>query len=90
MHKYEELFPDELDVEIKEKTSKLLVVHGVSTIAGIGAEIVRQIVEEAFDYLDGAPRVLGGRSIPMLYVPALEKACIPQKEDIIKFIKEIV
>ena len=59
-------------------------------IAGIGAEIVRQVVEKAFDYLDGAPRVLGGKSIPMPFAPALEKACTPQKEDIIKAVREMV
>ena len=77
-------------LESVKKTSKLLVIHEAPTIAGVGAEIVRQVVEGAFDYLDGAPRVLGGRSIPMPYAPALEKACIPQKEDIVKFIKEMI
>lgn len=86
------LVPLDIDTILKsvKKTSKLLVVHEAPTIAGVGAEIVRQVVENAFDYLDGAPRVLGGRSIPMPYAPILEKACTPQKEDIVKLIKEMM
>ncbi len=86
------LVPLDIDtiLESVKKTSRLLVVHEAPTIAGVGAEIVRQVVEKAFDYLDGAPRVLGGKSIPMPFAPTLEKACTPQKEDIIKFVKEMV
>ena len=73
-----------------EKTGRLLVVHEACTRAGIGAEIVREIVEKAFDYLDAPPKVLGGLNIPMPYTPPLEKAVTPQEEDIIKAVREMV
>ena len=66
------------------KTGRLLVVHEAPARCGMGAEIVRRVIENSFDYLDAPPRVLGGVSIPAPFSPALEKACFPQKEDIIE------
>lgn len=66
------------------KTGRLLVVHEAPARCGTGAEIVRKVVENSFDYLDAPPRVLGGASIPTPFSPALEKACFPQKDDIVK------
>jgi len=86
------LVPLDIEAILKsvEKTGRLLVVHEACTRAGIGAEIVREIVEKAFDYLDAPPKVLGGLNIPMPYTPPLEKAVTPQKEDIIKAVREMV
>jgi len=40
--------------------------------------------------LDAPPKVLGGANTPIPFSPCLEDACIPQKEDIIKTVKEMV
>ncbi len=77
-------------IESVKKTGKLLVIHEACTRGGIGAEIVRQVVEQAFDRLDAPPKVLGGQSIPMPYAPTLEKAVTPQMEDILKAIRDMV
>lgn len=86
------LVPFDIDkiLESVKKTKKILIVHEAVTKGGFGAEIVRQVIEKGFDYLDAPPRVLGGLSVPMPYSPCLEDACIPQKEDIIKAIREMV
>jgi acetoin:2,6-dichlorophenolindophenol oxidoreductase subunit beta len=65
------------------KTGRLLVVHEANTQFGIGAEIVRRVVEEAFDRLKCAPVVLGGAAVPMPFARVLENACVPQEQDII-------
>ena len=65
------------------KTGRLLVVHEANTRFGIGAEIVRQVVEQAFDQLTCAPVVLGGAGVPMPFTRVLENACMPQEQDII-------
>ena len=65
------------------KTGRLLVVHEANTRFGIGAEIVRQVVERAFDQLTCAPVVLGGAGVPMPFTRVLENACMPQEQDII-------
>lgn len=72
-----------------KKTGRLLVTHEAPVRNGFGAEIVRRVVAEAFDYLDAPPRVLGGLNTPIPFSPPLEDVCIPQVEDIIAIIKEI-
>ncbi len=66
------------------KTHRLLCVYeGVKTL-GIGAEVSASVVEsEAFDFLDAPIVRLGGAESPIPYNPELEKAAVPQKENII-------
>ncbi|MCK4982033.1 MAG: alpha-ketoacid dehydrogenase subunit beta [Victivallaceae bacterium] len=64
------------------KTGKLLVVQEATSECGIGAEIVRQVVEKGFDYLDCPPVVLGGKNIPTPFSAPLEDHVLPQVEDI--------
>ena len=73
-----------------KKTGRLLVVHDAPVRNGFGAEIVRRVVAEAFDYLDAPPQVLGGLNTPIPFSPPLEDVCIPQVKDIIDKIKEII
>lgn len=70
-------------VQSVRKTGRLLVVQEAPTFGGFGSEIVRQVTEQAFDALKAAPRVLGAKSLPMPFSPQLEKAIIPQDEDIL-------
>ncbi len=67
-----------------KKTSRLISVYeGVKTL-GIGSEISALIAEsEAFDYLDAPIIRLGGADAPIPYNPMLEKAAVPQTQDII-------
>ncbi len=67
-----------------KKTSRLLCVYeGVKTL-GIGAEISAAIAEsDAFDYLDAPILRLGGSESPIPYSPVLERAAVPQVEDIV-------
>ena len=67
-----------------KKTGRLLAVYeGVKTL-GIGAEISAIVAEsEAFDYLDAPIMRLGGVEAPIPYSPVLEKAAVPQIEDIV-------
>ncbi len=67
-----------------KKTGKLLTVYeGVKTL-GVGAEVSAMIAEsDAFDYLDAPILRLGGAEAPIPYSPVLEKAAVPQVEDIV-------
>jgi pyruvate dehydrogenase E1 component beta subunit len=67
-----------------KKTGKLLAVYeGVKTL-GVGAEISAIVAEsEAFDYLDAPIMRLGGAEAPIPYSPVLERAAVPQTEDIV-------
>ena len=83
-----------LDVEAilasVEKTGRLLVVHESPTRCGIGAEIVRRVVEEGFDSLEMPPKVLGGADLPIPFSQTLEPVCLPQEETIAKAIGALV
>ena len=72
------------------KTGRLVVVHESPTRAGVGAEIVRVVVDRAFDWLDAPPQVLGGSDIPLPFSPGLERACLPQQEDIERVVTDVV
>ena len=71
------------------KTGRLLVVHEAPTCCGVGAEIVRRVVAEAFHYLDAPPQVLGGADLPMPFSPPLEKACLPQEATIVSAVRKL-
>ena len=73
------------------KTHRLLVVYeGVKTM-GIGAEIAAQVAEsDAFDFLDAPIARLGGADTPIPYNPQLEKAAVPQEDDIVAAARRLV
>ena len=73
------------------KTHRLLIVYeGVKTM-GIGAEIAAQVVEsDAFDFLDAPIVRLGGADAPIPYNPVLEKAAVPQENDIVAAARRLV
>jgi len=70
--------------ESVRKTHRLLVVYeGVKTM-GIGAEIAARIAESDVFHALRAPIVrLGGADAPIPYNPVLEKAAVPQEDDIV-------
>ncbi len=74
-----------------KKTGRVLVVHEACKTGGFGGEIVSRIVEsEAFYYLDAPVRRLGGADLPIPYNPKLERMVVPQEEDIVAAVREIV
>lgn len=67
-----------------KKTSRVLVVYEAVKRGGYGAEIASMIAEsDVFDYLDAPIRRLGGLATPIPYNPTLEKAAVPQVDDIV-------
>ncbi len=64
------------------KTGKVMIVQDAPVECGIGAEIVRRIVAEGFDYLDCPPLVIGGKDIPTPFSPSLEDYILPSPEAI--------
>lgn len=72
-------------VESVTKTTRLLCVHESVKTLGIGAEISAAIAESsAFDRLDAPIMRLGGADCPIPYAPGLERAAVPQTQDIVK------
>jgi acetoin:2,6-dichlorophenolindophenol oxidoreductase subunit beta len=66
------------------KTGRVLITHEAPVTGGFGGELAAVIASsEAFDYLDAPIRRLGGRDIPIPYNRTLERAAVPQVEDIV-------
>lgn len=73
------------------KTGRLLVTHEAPGPVGVGAEVAAGVVEsDAFDYLVAPIRRVCGKDIPMPYAKALERATIPQVEDLADAAKELM
>lgn len=78
------IYPFDYETVIKSisKTHRLIVSHESTRRSGIGAEIVSQVVERAFEELDQKPVIVAGLNIPMPYNLTLEKMVIPNEEKI--------
>src|SRR6516162_9781560 len=64
------------------KTGRLLIVDEAFAPFGLGAEVAARVVEAGFDDLDAPIRRLHGAFSPTPYSPTLEKAVVPQADDI--------
>ncbi|NUQ66565.1 MAG: alpha-ketoacid dehydrogenase subunit beta [Pirellulales bacterium] len=86
------LRPFDLDTILASlgKTGRLLVVHESPTCCGAGAEIVRQVTDRGFDLLKQAPKVLGGRDLPIPFAKSLENAVVPQVVDIVAALRALI
>src|SRR6187401_740888 len=72
-----------------QRCSKVLVLHEDTRTGGFGAEIAATIAEEAFEHLDGPVMRLAAPDTPVPFSPPLEKAYIPQVEDVVKGLREL-
>jgi pyruvate/2-oxoglutarate/acetoin dehydrogenase E1 component len=72
------------------KTNRAVIVHEGCRRNGIGAEIACCIQEEAFDYLDAPIERVGALNVPIPYTETLERAVIPDEEDIIIAVKKLL
>ena len=73
-----------------QKTGRAVVAHEAVTFCGVGAEIAAQISEEGFDYLDAPVKRVGAPFSPVPFNPAMEKAWLPGKPEIIAAIESVV
>ena len=73
-----------------KKTEHVLIVQEAVRRGGVGSDISSIIQEEAFDYLDSPVKILGGLNTPCPFNLNLEKAVIPQVDDIVRAAKEVL
>jgi 2-oxoisovalerate dehydrogenase E1 component beta subunit len=71
------------------KTSKVLVLHEDTRTGGFGAEIAATIAEDAFEDLDAPVKRIAAPDTPVPFSPVLEKAFIPQVDDVVRGLKEL-
>ena len=71
------------------KTSKVLVLHEDTRSGGFGGEIAATIAEEAFEDLDAPVKRIAAPDTPVPFSPVLEKAFIPQVDDVVAGLREL-
>jgi acetoin:2,6-dichlorophenolindophenol oxidoreductase subunit beta len=65
------------------KTGRVLIVQEAVRRGGVASDIASVLQEEAFSSLRAPIRLLAGRNTPIPFSPDLERACVPQVEDIV-------
>jgi len=77
-------------LESFKKTNRAVMVEEGWKSYGVGSEIVARIYEEAFDYLDAPVKRVAQKEVPLPYNRTLEQAALPQVEDVIAAVKEVM
>jgi 2-oxoisovalerate dehydrogenase E1 component len=69
-------------LESVHKTSRLLIAHEAVVPFGIGAEVAAVVARDAFWDLDAPIERVGAAATPPPYAPELERAWLPDRDDI--------
>jgi 2-oxoisovalerate dehydrogenase E1 component len=72
------------------RTARALVVHEDVLTGGFGAEVAAWIGEECFQHLDAPVRRVAAADTHVAYEPTLERAILPQTEDIVRAARALV
>lgn len=76
-------------LESVRKTSRLLIAHEAVVPFGIGAELAAMVARDAFWDLDAPIERVGAASTPPPYAPELERAWLPDPDDIAVAIRRL-
>jgi len=71
------------------KTNRLLIAHEAVVPFGMGAEIAAVVAREGFWDLDAPIQRIGAAATPPPYAPDLERAWLPDREDIAEAIRHL-
>lgn len=77
-------------IESLKKTNRAVIAEEGWKSFGVGAEIAARIYEEAFDYVDAPVRRVAQKEVPLPYNRRLEQLALPQVEDIINAVREVL
>jgi len=77
-------------IESFKKTNRAVVVEEGWKSFGVGAEVSARIYEQAFDYADAPVRRVAQKEVPLPYNRTLEQSALPQVEDVIAAVKEVL
>ena len=77
-------------IESFKKTNRCVIVEEGWRSYGVGSEIAARLYEEAFDYIDAPIKRVAQKEVPLPYNQALEQMALPQVEDIVKAVMEVL
>ena len=73
----------EMIFESVKKTNRILIVEDCWKFSGIASEIIAEVNENCFDYLDCEPRRVSLVDVPLPYSPNIERASLVKSDDIV-------
>ncbi|MCZ7551098.1 MAG: alpha-ketoacid dehydrogenase subunit beta [Anaerolineales bacterium] len=77
-------------LESFRKTNRAVIVEEGWRSYGVGAEVTARIYEEAFDYVDAPIQRVAQKEVPLPYNRTLEQLALPQVEDVVQAVKEVL
>ena len=77
-------------LESFKRTNRAVIVEEGWRSFGVGAEVASRIYEEAFDYVDTPIRRVAQKEVPLPYNRNLEQMALPQVEDVVRAVKEVL
>jgi pyruvate dehydrogenase E1 component beta subunit len=77
-------------LESFRKTNRAVIVEEGWRSFGVGSEVAARIYEQAFDYVDAPIKRVAQDEVPLPYNRTLEQMALPQVEDVIKAVKEVL
>ena len=77
-------------LESFKRTNRAVIVEEGWRSFGVGSEIAARLYEEAFDYVDAPIKRVAQKEVPLPYNRTLEQMALPQVEDVIRAVKEVL
>ena len=77
-------------IESFKKTNRAVVVEEGWKSFGVGSEVSSRIYETAFDYVDAPVKRVAQKEVPLPYNRTLEAMALPQVEDIVNAVREVL
>jgi pyruvate dehydrogenase E1 component beta subunit len=77
-------------IESFKKTNRAVIVEEGWRSYGVGSEVAARLYEDAFDYIDAPIKRVAQKEVPLPYNRNLEQMALPQVEDVIKAVKEVL
>jgi len=77
-------------LESFQRTNRAVIVEEGWRSFGVGSEVSARIYEQAFDYVDAPIQRVAQTEVPLPYNRTLEQAALPQVEDVIRAVKEVL
>ena len=77
-------------LESFKKTNRAVIVEEGWRSYGVGSEVAARIYEQAFDYVDAPIQRVAQKEVPLPYNRELEQMALPQVEDILAAVKEVL
>ena len=76
-------------IESVKKTNRLVILEESWPLGSIATEIAFKVQKDAFDFLDSPVKRVTCLDTPMAYAPSLVEAFLPNKDKLIKAVKEV-